>query len=221
MPGLKRGYSTVGVGATIKKAKKPNKTRRRGRVESDNHIAQIAQRVVDRNVEWKYHDVSANTTIDDTGAATCLSHVSQGDSTVTRTGDRLRATSIAVTDIVIAVKTNQTTLVRVIYFQWMDDTTNSPPTVAAVLEDTNTRSAISHDYRNRMRVLNDTLYDIDPTSQRSMVMRNKFRIPEQQIQYAGGTTQHFGGVWRVVLSNQSGADAPAYQTFVRMNFSDA
>lgn len=197
------------------------RTNPRGVNTSRDYIAKIAQAVVNRNVEWKRHDVSAVTSIDSTGAATCLSLVPQGDTDITRDGDHLRATSLRVNTVVYA-NTTAPTVVRIIYLQWADDSTNSPPTVAAVLETTSPYSVLSGDYAARMKLLSDEMYVLDGVSNKSMCTRKKLVIPNQQIQFAGGTTQHTQGIWRIVLSDiASGASPPSFQCYTRLNYSDA
>lgn len=224
----KRGFpatSTRGwggdYGAKRTRYSRPQFKGRKAKSTDRNYIARIAQQVVNRNVEWKRHDVSIVTSIDTTGAAQCLSFVPQGDTDITRDGDHLRATSLRV-NTVLNANTTAATVVRIIYIQWADDTTNSPPTVAAVLETTSPFSTLSGDYASRMKVLSDEMYVLDGVSQKSISQRMKLQIPHKQIQFAGGTTQHTQGIWRIVLSDiASGASPPTFQCYTRLNYSDA
>lgn len=226
MPSIKRTFSgmsfSTGYAAKRTKASRPRFTRgRRGKSNSRNYIARIAQQVVNRNVEWKYHDITASTTIDNAGAVACLSLVPQGDTDTTRDGDHLRATSLRV-NYVLESNTSTPGICRIIFFQWADDTTNSPPTVAAVMEATTPYSVVSHDYASRMKILSDEMHVVDNTSSKSIPQRMKLQIPHQQIQFAGGTTQHTQGIWFLVLSDITPQGSPpTFKYFARLNFSDA
>uniref|UniRef100_UPI004048507D hypothetical protein n=2 Tax=Gammaproteobacteria TaxID=1236 RepID=UPI004048507D len=193
----------------------------KGTTASVSQIAKIAQQVVNRNVEWKYRDFANITgTIDTTGVVACLSLVPQGDLDTNRNGDHIRATSVLL-NLSTSLRSTANCGYRIIVFQWNGDSTNSPPTMAAVLEQTNFNSMLSHDYRSRMAILHDSFFVLDqynPTHQ----IQFKAKLPHQQIQFVGATTQHQHGVWIAMLSTLAAADDPPGFTYTsRLNYSDA
>lgn len=195
----------------------------RGQSTSKSYIARIAQQVVNRNVEWKLWDSNPNATIPDTGTVTCLSLVPQGDAVNSRDGDHLRATSVSMNLICAAnAFTNATQVVTCVMFQWDDDSSNSPPTVAGTFESTHPLSHLQHNFANkRMKLLGKWSYVLD-ASNSIQVTHAKMKIPQQQIQYLAGTTQHSKGIWFVALSNVAAANnPPTVNAYCRLNFSDA
>lgn len=226
----KRSYSSLGPaahGSYYSKKQRPAPKSRfgaKGRSSRAGYIARIAQQVVDRNVEWKFFDATFSATVDNAGTATCLSLIPQGDTSESRDGDHLRATSIRVNDVYAGVTqaNNVGTLLRVLYIQWQGDTTDAPPTVAGVLEDTAAFSFLQHDNRGRMHILSDKMFVLDDVNVLTSSFTAKLPIPTKGIQYTGTTTQHRNGVWRILLSNQAaGATAPTVSSRTRINFSDA
>lgn len=200
---------------------RPGRRGAKGTRATSGFIAKIAQQVVDRNVEQKFFDQSANVAVDDDGGVSCLSFVPQGDTDQSRDGDHLRASSLRVRQK-LSLTSDTPCMIRVVYLQWLGDTTNSPPTVAAVLEQTQVLSMLSHDFRSRMKIMSDKTYSLDNVSSFARIDEFDIKIPNRQFNYAGATTQHTWGIWRIVLSNIAAiSNPPNLNVHTRFNYTDA
>lgn len=181
------------------------------------------RKVLNKSSEKKYLNYVNSSTVDNTGALILkLSEVSQGDTDTTRDGDQMTIRSLQFNmSFAIADTTNY---VRVIFFQWLQNTQMGLPTASNILLDVVTApwlSPYSHDYRYNFRILGDHLIRLD--SQVPLVYKKMFfkRFARRKVQYVGASsTAYTNGIFALVVSDSSAVPHPSVQWSGKLNFSD-
>lgn len=141
--------------------------RKRGKQASDQHIAAVVRRVVDRTREHKYFlDTLNNAPINNTNTLlNCLSRVPVGDAEGERDGRQIKPTSLEIT---FSIAADPSTLVgarliepfRVIVLLWKVDDNADPPSAADFLENATTGFTCTlSSYKQRPTAGFSILYD--------------------------------------------------------------
>jgi len=136
-------------------------------------VSKIVQKNFSKRVELKYYTFGAQPTVNSTiPVITSLSDIAQGDTDITRNGDRLNISRLELRYI---LKVNSANLipanaVRVIIFQWLPNDGTAAPTVSNILTPdgfSGTYTVLSghnHDGRDMYRIVYDHTHMVVGTS---------------------------------------------------------
>lgn len=169
------------------------------------------------NVEYKNYDKSFSPTTDSTGTVTVLTDITQGDAQTNRNGNSCRLKSLLFNYTMVKNGSASTTFVRLIIFQWFDDTN---PTVTTVLEGANVNSPLSIANSNKYRIKYDKKVDLDAAAKTSF-MGEYYRKLNYELKWtaAGSTAYKEGHLWVLALSDQA-TNVPTVSIQTRVRFVD-
>ncbi len=190
----------------------------------DNRVRQIVKSEMSNKLEHKYYRATdSGTGVDFGGACYDITPVPQGDTDVTRDGDKINADSL---DISYNWTLGDTTnICRIIIFQWHP---NSTPTVANILNTVGATNAVCSSYNvdneQQYKILHDKTYYLSSVAYPQRGVSDKVWIKsgfERNMQFvAGGTTgtNHF---YKLVISDSGAAPNPLLNSDSRLRFTDA
>lgn len=173
------------------------------------------------NVEIKTKDFINNSAISDTGQVVRLDVVDQGDTDSTRDGDSLKPLNLTQ---YLHMKTNsvQSAMIRCIIFRGKQEN-GASFTVAQVLETATIGSHKDHDLRFRSKILSDKVYSVMPPTTGAngvKVVRQNSKL-FGHIQYEATTTAvNNGGIYMLLISDQTGVNAPTVGWNHRLSWCD-
>jgi hypothetical protein len=191
-------------------------------------VSKIVQKNFSKRVELKYYTFGAQPTVT-SGAPviTSLSDIAQGDTDITRNGDRLNMIRLELRYIMKVNLSNliPANIVRVIIFQWLPNDGTAAPTVSNILTPdgfTGTFTVLSahnHDGRDMYRIVYDHCHVIVGTgtiySQASGICVDKvvsLAAAIKHVQFNGSTTNATNKLFVLFLT-----DATVNQPFVYWN----
>ena len=212
----------------IKKRKLSQLTRaetiplKRSNTVTKREARKIAERVVNKNVEWKYYSVYNNANVTTSGSIVDLSAVPQGDTDITRDGDELTASSLGYRYSWVNGDDNQ--MCRIIFFQWFPQTTP----VVTDIPLTTTGNGIQFMYHTDKAPMYKILYDESEVlnvkftggSENGPVHSGKIKIPRKKIQFQAGGTTGSNKVYALLLSDSSVASHPGARLITKLNYKD-
>ncbi len=188
-------------------------------------VSRIANRNLNKRIEKKYFTNYAAGSRDWSGAVYSITDIPQGDTDTTRDGDSLFLKSVQLRYSVVAGDT--TNLVRLVMFQYLDDTT---PTVSNILNSGYLGAAgapltpFHHDERSKYRILYDSgpmsVDTYNPQLVRKVFVKNNKKMVNQ-IRYNGGTTTGSNKIYLIELSDSGAASHPSFNTISKVNFNDS
>lgn len=186
-------------------------------------VRNIAQKVLNKNAEWKYHLVFNNSGVSTSGAIIDLSAVSQGDTDTTRDGDSITASTLGYR--YFWQNGDDTNACRLIFFQWYPQTT---PTVTDILL-TTVGNGVQFMYHTDKADMYKILYDSTDTlsvytASGGSVLGSpnigKIKIPKRKIQFQAGTTTGSNKIYALVLSDSGATSHPGPNLMTRLNYMD-
>lgn len=218
----------------MRKTRRARRTRMGRRRRSKNTMVTRAfatkvHRVIRQTAEKKYYSFSSNTApISDLGTLLRLTEVAQGTTDVTRIGDQLTIRSLQFN--FSALVADSTNLLRLVIFQWFEQTGTIPtyPDMSQILIDTGSGRAVfspySHDYRYDFKVLFDRTYVLDgvqvPVITRKIFIK-RFPPKHRKIQFVGASnTNYTNGLFALLVSDSAAATHPTVTYSGKFNFSD-
>lgn len=173
-------------------------------------------------VEKKHYDITAVSLspTSTTGSVLILSDVDEGDSNVTREGEKITHTSsrfrgeVTINEASAPVPTS--TLIRIMLVK---QKTNATPALNGVLAVGNIYAPLNKSFRKLVTVVYDRTFVVDknrPTVKLDIRYNQSF-----QIEYSGalGTDLARNGFYMLAISDQA-ALVPTIQGYFRMNFTD-
>lgn len=185
-------------------------------------VKAIVKKTLKSENEWKNHqlyavaNVGTGTTIVDTCA------VPQGDTSITRDGDQLMASSLHIKyDWEGADSYNHC---RLIVFQWYSNTT---PVGADILDSSVVASSNAHMYpyntstATKYKILYDSVRLTTAVSQPVTNMsQKKIKIPRPKIKFSPGTTTGTNKVYLCFVSDSAAAPNPNLTYHTKLNYRD-
>lgn len=185
-------------------------------------VKSIVKKTLKSENEWKNHQVYAvaNVATGTTIVDTCA--VPQGDTSITRDGDQLMASSLHLKyDWEGADSYNHC---RLMVFQWYPDTT---PTGADILDSSVVPSSNAHMYpyntktAESYKVLYDTVRLCTAVSVPvTNTIQKKIRIPRPKIKFSAGTTTGTNKVYLLFVTDSAAAPNPNLTYHTKLNYRD-
>lgn len=206
--------------------------RRRGGKKLGKRQVATVKKLIARRQELKYRDYGGSYAPTTTGVMYQITTIPQGDTDITRDGDRLYLKKIYMRGELMA-NTDTYNFVRLILFQWKP--TVSPATVSEILLDgpsgsPDTLSHYSHDHRQNYRILYDKVMKVigpasaAATPNTAATVRNFAGViyPKlHQLQYLGGTTNGTSQVYMLIISDSNVVPHPTLNLNFKMMFTDS
>jgi hypothetical protein len=190
---------------------------------SKSEVKQIVKSLLKEVQELKIF-VTQGTSVatDYTGAVYDMSAVTQGDTDVSRDGDRIQIAELSFKWT--AVVGDAYNLVRCILFQWIPDSAVGTPPVTNVIQTNGSINAPlsyrSIDFVKDVYVLYDkTVYvqTYHPVEVNSVVLR---KFHDKQMQFTGATSRT-NGLFLLLISDSSAATHPAVNYYCTLRFTDS
>lgn len=207
-------------------------TRRRTPAFNDAQQKVITRRIrqeIGRGREKHHYDVAQNNQdIINTGTLVNLSAVSQGDTDLTRTGDRLMPKALHIRVGVQAQAANN--LFRIIVFRWNQSTDDVTPTLQHIVESTSYfLSPLNWDEvkAKTFTPLYDRTYWMPGTTKTDKSWRSFLislypkRFGKRPIQFDNTSTSGSGHFYALFYSDQSTSGGPIVHYYSRLTFTDS
>lgn len=182
------------------------------------------ERIIKSKQELKYHNVSDQVTVNDTGTVFNISQIAQGDTDQTRDGDALLATSIHCKFQV--GRADNTNMMRVILFRWLaeDTSTIDPPTMTKILQTTGSvqpMAQLNHDFRSKFQVLYDRIVTVDQVANDQYFWQINKKLAKVPMRFSAGTTNGKNKIWMLAVSDSSTVTDPSFLYDIRINYTDS
>jgi hypothetical protein len=166
---------------------------------------------------------TSGVTVDYAGNIVDVSPISQGDSDITRDGDRVQLVEWAFQAAIYPG--DSTNLFRIILFQYTPDSALGTPLVSYVLQTTSSVNAPityrSIDFVKSVKILHDRTYSCD--TYHPVVLTNPITIKkffDRQMQFTGATTRT-NGLFLLFISDSSASSHPTIQYYSTIRFTDS
>lgn len=190
------------------------------------------KRLISVRQELKYHvSQTSALAVGTAGQIFQISDIPQGDTDITRDGDRLMLKKFFVRGSILY--SDATNIFRLIFFQWKPATT---PTIASILLNgpsvaPDVWSSYAHDQRQMYNILWDKTWHLEgnaaaatspltPTSQKLFKVTIARRFAKQ-LQYTAGTTAGTNQIWYLALSDSAAVGHPGITMSVKFHFTDS
>lgn len=193
---------------------------RQGVRTAEQIARRIAHRVVNQGAEHKYHDKQSSTTADFNGLIVDVSAVAQGDTDITRDGDKLMPTSLEVGFNLIGE--TYSGICRLVVFRWKEA---SIPLVSEIFQGSGgayaTIQPFDHDERSRFEVLADKRYSVSNNGGTEIVTtRFRLKLAKKRIEFIGGSTTGRNKIYVIMISDRSLVTSPGTFLMTRLNYTD-
>jgi len=190
---------------------------------SKSEVKQIVKSLLKEVQELKLFIVQGTSTSTDyNGACTDLSAIPQGDTDITRDGDRVQLMEWSFRWA--AVVGDAYNLVRVVLFQWTPDTASVTPSPSNVIQTTGTINAPlsykSIDFVKNVHVLYDKTVFVDtyhPVMVNQVLIR---RFHDKQMQFTGATSRT-NGLFILYISDSAAVTHPAINYYSTIRYTDS
>lgn len=201
-------------------------------------MRRVAQRVVNSNLEKKYHDVNGSANLGDLNSGYYirdLTEITQGTSDASqRIGDKIKCLSQKFrVQLALAPAGDLVNYVRIILFQWHPQNITTP-VPSDILQTTNPYSFYEHDRGTNFSVYFDKTYTLSSTGTSSRILNWTFRLGKKRgrgprrfvkstIKYTGGGSNNGGldHLYMLAWSNDTTGAVPALGYAYRMTYTDA
>lgn len=183
----------------------------------------FVKRQIKKNQELKFFDLTGGAdNVDYTGLTYDLVAIAQGDTDITRDGDKIMPTSMQIRmSFNIGDATN---VMRLVVFRWKGYDSVDAPTTAKIFQFTGSiigpRSPFLHDQRSRFEVLLDELINLD-AGHTMHTLNTSFALAKKQIEYNAGTTVGMNKLYMCVISDSGAATHPTVTFGIRTYFTDS
>jgi len=221
---MKRGYATAFTTASGKPwVSKKQKTTPVVSKKTPVATKSFVRKYVSKQQEHKNYDQAISTTIDYNGTMFSLCDIPQGDTDITRDGDKLMPTSVEINiGVTIADTTN---VFRVIVIRWKGYDSVDPPSTSKILEVTGTvyapYSSLQHDRRDRFELLYDS--GVIPLTASDTIKTLNIKLPcaKKEVSFSAGGTGAANKIEWMCISDSAAVFHPAITGYTRTNFTDS
>lgn len=174
-----------------------------------------------KGVEIKHKDHDSDTTASTTPVFVSLTAFSAGTGDNQRVGSAVQPHSLEVT--LQMSEADNTNVFRVIFFQWLGDDGDNPPTQADLLATTG--DAISqrqYHRRKQYRLISDQIYSSSNTgNSNQLVVRKRFKLKNyKQCRFDGSTTDGNNMIYMMYMSDSGAATHPTFNYRCRLFYTD-
>jgi hypothetical protein len=204
--------------------------RRPKRIRNAKAIRKIARQEINRDLEVHYVDTAqATITADSAGViSTQLSTIAQGNNDSNRTGDNVKIKSIQIKGT--CVTADATNVMRIVLFQWLQNSGSVAPTALDVLQNTGqpyspyspyTKDVAGYNMiplADRMLTMN-TLSDVNkPFTIKVSGKKLRKGNALDNIQFTAGGTSGIGHYYLLFLSDSGALSHPTFSYYCRIRF---
>lgn len=199
----------------------------RGRRQAE--IRKIAEQVVKKQTVNKFYDSALAVNFADTGVATDLSDMSQGDTSSERQGNQVVPVSLDIRGTMLTSSSGSWNVATctMIVLQWDVDSASDAPTGAKVLQQVEPYSFLNRDRVGDFRVLKRKFFTLNPLTSSGAHSPQCFKditmhIPlskAKRIRYNSGATSGDNHIYLLCLSNVASYEPDFYGT-ARLNYHD-
>jgi len=175
------------------------------------------------NIETKLLPaLAAQTTFSNVGTIVPISEIAQGLDYNTRVGDSIKIQKIIVNVRLLMAAAATQTFARVVMFRDLQNT-GTAPTVANLLQTTDTCSPVNFLFHDRFTILWDELVPLCISGDQNAVLR--FDRPHGgHVKYLGITaaaaSDGQGSIYLLFISNETAANVPSYSFISHVYFTD-
>lgn len=191
-------------------------------------------RIIRANQELKYYDGAwVQSSLGSTPLLQQLSAIPQGNTDISRNGDRLKLYKIHFRGDALCFSADAYNRIRVVVFQWFPATL---PTAGSILlpglnaVNIDFASHYAHDTRQQYRVMYDRVHKLignastaNTPNTAASVKQFVFslRIPRRQLQYVAGTTTGSNQIYIMAFSDSAGIPNPSLNVGYKCMFTDS
>lgn len=207
--------------------------RSRGRLQyrQRRQVRSIAKQVLLGQQEKKYFDTDVQVSPSSTYILQDLSNIPQGDTDVSRDGDKIMIKSLHLRGLIAVGDT--TNFVRIIVYQWHPSDVTLSPTANLVLSDLTSplNTPYNHDNGKMYSIFYDRLIALGSNSQQTVAIEKIWRFGNkldrrlkwvnQSIDYVAGTTGGSDKLFLLIVSDSGGIPHPAAELFFRLIYTDS
>ncbi len=192
-------------------------------VVSKAQVKQMIKSALSETQELKIHIVQSTASVDYGGTIIDLSSIAQGDSDITRDGDRILVKEVDFRSFVSPG--DATNLMRIILFQWVPDSATTTPLVTNVVQTTGSSTApVSYrsiDFVKAVKIFHDEIVKVDTYH---LIELGKHVIHKRgydpQIQFTGATSRT-NGIYMMVISDSAAANHPSIGYYCTLRYTDS
>lgn len=189
---------------------------------SRQQVVAIARGLLTPNMEVKYYVSNYLANVDYNGVISSVSSVPQGDTDVSRDGDRIMPLTFELRGTwAVADSFN---VCRTILFRWNNDTT---PAVTDILDTTFIATGqapvapFTHDTRQMYTVLMDQTVFLHTYKIIDGLTWPKFKLPRVPIQYLAASTTGSNKLYLLLISDSAASAHPGANIVHKLTFTDA
>lgn len=186
-------------------------------------IKAYVKKSISRSVETKRLITLVQANPDLAGSATVLSNIIKGDDGYQRDGNEVTVQGLDVRGAIYLADT--TNFVRVIFFQWHENTAVSVPTPASILESksgggTPWLELPAHDERKTYTILSDRTYTLH--SSQPVVRFTEYISARRakKINYIHDANSAIGHIYVALLSDSGAVSHPAVEIMCGLRYKD-
>lgn len=169
------------------------------------------------NVEYKYLDTTLSYNSSTTGGLSSLSDMATGNTTITRVGNSIKATSFNAKGTITMNASATASIVDVIFFIWNDDDT---PVQADILANVAVNGQLNIGESDKYKVFYRRQFVVDSNMPlRHFKVYKKFGNHHIKYRGSGSTAYEKGTIWCMTISNEA-TNTPAFASYNRLRFID-
>jgi hypothetical protein len=186
----------------------------------DNHIVQLAQKVLKSKQELKSFDTGFSAAVSTAGTLQKISTIPQGDTDSTRDGDQLNIVRI---DLLGSFQfADAINAGRLIIFRWNQDDSSAAPVVADILQTLTPYSPMNRDNlrAKKFSVLHDQLCLVGATGPNISSINLKRFFPSK-INFQATATTGNGHIYVYMVSDSGAVTHPQFSYVARVWFTDS
>lgn len=210
----------------MKKYYKKNYKGRKGRkVATVQKVRKIVKSIVAHNTELKYFDTAAANSVDYAGSFYDLTALAQGDTDVTRDGDKLTLRKLkAKLSISLGDTTN---LFRIVYFRWKQNNISVTPTQSYFSNPyTNnincTYAPQNWDTHDNFQILYDRTFTLNTYTHPQRLITVNLKLSKlPKVAYDAGSTSGNNHIYLYLVSDSAAAVHPTVNMINRISFVDS
>lgn len=194
------------------------------------------KRLIGEEVELKYHSkVLYSGVVPSNGAGTnsSICDVAQGQTDTTRVGDALTLKSLEFRYTVrcAGVTPDFFNFVRVIVFQWNQNTVPTAPDIMDQVITTDYESFYNHDNRSIYKIMYDRTHFLSGAGPAGVVnpqtsnfahgvVKFMYRFPRKRVNFIAATTTPIHGLYMIALSDSTASPQPTLVMNSKITYSD-
>lgn len=189
-------------------------------------VGKVVNAKLRKNTELKYFDVATSgaTNVDWTGLFHNLCIPAQGDTDVTRDGDKLNMKKLRLRCSI--VQGDSYNNIRIIIFRWKQNNISVTPSASYLISPyqgtaMSPVAPYNWDTKDNTQILYDRVYTVDTSYPQRMVKINLNLSKLPKVAFDSGTTGGNNHLYMFIVSDSSAATHPTYNLLSRVSFTDS